>query len=137
MYQAGEVRGEQPKASVLKGLQVNVDLVLSPLPDLKSQEGWRLVVLSTFSVSELNTGDSHADSIFAEGLTKLMHAFHSPLPSIPGGRYQSAVSGWIFFGGVLASIHACTQGSRAPRGVCRLSPFAEVCDLGNCGLRMD
>lgn len=50
MYQAGEVRGEQPKASVLKGLQVNVDLILSPLLDLKSQEGRGLVVLSTFSV---------------------------------------------------------------------------------------
>lgn len=44
------MRGEQPKASVLKGLQVNVDLILSPLLDLKSQEGRGLVVLSTFSV---------------------------------------------------------------------------------------
>lgn len=61
MYQAREVRGKQPKVSVLKGLKVRVDLILSPLPDLKFQEGWGLVVLSAFSVSELSTGNSQAD----------------------------------------------------------------------------
>lgn len=61
MYQAREVRGKQPKVSVLKGLKVSVDLILSPLPDLKFQEGWGLVVLSAFSVSEFSTGNSQAD----------------------------------------------------------------------------
>lgn len=43
MYRAGEMRGEQPKASSLKGLKVSADLILSPLPDLKSQKGWGLL----------------------------------------------------------------------------------------------
>lgn len=66
MYHAREMRGEQLKASAVKGLKVSADLILSLLPDLKSQKGWGLVVLSTFSVSELSTANSQVDVVFAE-----------------------------------------------------------------------
>lgn len=99
------MRGEQPKASVLKGLKVSdfVSLTRSRVPKRLG------ACLSCPSLVSQSLTQSQADSVFAEGVTKLMPALHPPCRVYEKGATGQRSVGGYSFRGMYASIHACTQ----------------------------
>lgn len=90
------MRGERPKMSALEGLKVSADLILVSLLRHVSQKGWGLM-LPIFGVSQPSTCASQADSIFVEGITKLMPALTPPPQTYQEGDSQQVD---IVLGGV-------------------------------------